>query len=329
MLFNAKPDQPLNASASRTSNSVISIRDLLNDGTESFTETFNMPASKSLMIDSEVPEYVFTPYTGSEFPIGANQEITDLIMETTADPVAVVDPLGTYEGFWNGPFPALSPSLEYDMLSSASTFLASAAGSLEMDSGLSDVEIEVPPPYVSSLVEAVLNSISSLNLDDRVADELKTATIFLFTKQQVSKFVSFYFRNWHLNCPFLHQASFDPGHVPTTLLLTVSLLGAMYSREALEVYATKRLLDVAELVVFNTDIFSPEAEIVRSISGTDVRRDEIMQQRYLESFQAGYLMFTLQYWAGTRTSKTRAVDTLFGRVVAVGAQYSKKILHES
>jgi hypothetical protein len=202
-------------------------------------------------------------------------------------------------------------------MNSTSALFTSAIGGL--DTGLDGCEIEAgaPPTYICQLTDMMLSSIWTLGLDEKTQEELTMAVHFLLTKARVSNFVSLYFLNWHLNCPILHQPSFDPYHVPTTLLLSVSLFGAMYSKDDMELYATKRLLDIAEVAVFSSDVFSPRAEIVRSLSGTAGLESEIMQSNYFENFQAGYLMLVLQYWAGTRSSKNRAMETHFSKIITV------------
>jgi hypothetical protein len=204
-------------------------------------------------------------------------------------------------------------------MNSTSALFTSATGSLDMGLDSREIEAGTPPPYISQLTNMILNGIWSLNLDAKTQEELTTAVHFLLTKARVSNFVSLYFLNWHLNCPILHQPSFDPYQVPTALLLSVSLFGAMYSKDNMELYATKRLLDIAEVAVFSSDVFSSRAEIVRSLSGTVVLDSETMQSNDFENFQAGYLILVLQYWAGTRTSKNRAMETHFNKVITVSS----------
>jgi hypothetical protein len=303
---------------SRVSN--ISIRNLLNDGRESFTKTFNLPVpSKPAGTTNTLPhEDAFESH--DLFPGSSEYQVED---NTTASYfgstslVDLVDLVGTYEEFWNGPFPANSPSLDYELMNYTAALLASTSGDANLRLNGCEVEAGPPPTYISRLVDVMLTSIWTLDLDEEIREELTAAVHFLLTNARVSKFVSLYFLNWHLNCPILHHPSFDLYHTSTLLLLSVALFGAMYSKDSMELYATKRLLDIAEMAIFNSEVFSSRTEIARSISGTADVRSEIMQWSSFEKFQAGHLILVLQYWAGTRSSKNRAMESQFGKIIKV------------
>lgn len=111
--------------------------------------------------------------------------------------------------------------------------------------------------------------------------------------------------------------SFDPETVPLPLLAAVVFMGAMYSSDQREVYIAKRVLDLAELFIFANDVFSAETEIRAMLSGGRCYDEENSDWEWFQNFQAGFIITIVQYWAGNRLSRNRAMENRFGEVVKV------------
>ncbi|KAJ9631640.1 hypothetical protein H2203_000039 [Taxawa tesnikishii (nom. ined.)] len=147
-------------------------------------------------------------------------------------------------------------------------------------------------------------------------EQLTASMHSLFTTRNIRKCVKMYFKFWHPNCQIIHPPSFNPKTAQTPLLLVVALMGALYSHHETTVHAAKKLLDVAELAVFSTGLFAPEHEMRCAYSGTEIPSDAISPLQFQE-FQAAYLIVVLQYWAGNRRAKNRAMETRFSEIIKV------------
>lgn len=302
----------------------VSIKALLNGGTDTFTQTFNLPPSdlrvKSLQFHQKNHEPEETTDT-TNLGLGVSPESFDYsgMFES------FIDMNEQYLDFWNGPF-GLIPSPNYSDLQL--DFYDPSNMSGEMRHGPTPSDSTPNPPdqaqYVSSVNMAIYNKLWCLALDDKTRQELTSCLNFLLTPDKIPKFISMYFRNWHLNCPMLHKLSFDPSKVPITLVISVVFVGAMYSKDHTERLAAKKLVDIAELVVFDSEIFSFDTEIVKSMQEAstppqsavpDASQDNDWQT--FQELQAGFLMVIAQYWAGTRIPKRRALESRLGEVIKV------------
>ncbi|KAK9477802.1 hypothetical protein V1514DRAFT_320759 [Lipomyces japonicus] len=142
-----------------------------------------------------------------------------------------------------------------------------------------------------------------------VGDAEMTATIRqlingLFTAQNVELFVSQYFGQWHAHCAILHQPTFDLRRVPTPLLATCCMLGALFSDQQHASMATE-LLDVVEEYVFTTP------EFLRLIGKNYDERDDCDDD--MSTLQAAFLISLVQGVSGAlpaqrRIRKRRYID---------------------
>ncbi|KAK7894582.1 hypothetical protein LTR67_006343 [Exophiala xenobiotica] len=303
----------------------VSIKALLNGGVDTFTKTYNLPPSddriQSLQFHHEHDESGDTseandPRLGDPSPdsidySGMFESFTDMDEQ--------------YLDFWNGPF-GLMPSPNYaDM---QLDFYDPSIVSAEVRYGPTPSDAASNPPdqaqYISSVNMAIYNKLWCLALDDKARQELTSCLNFLLTPEKIPKFITMYFRNWHLNCPMLHKPSFDPSKVPTSLVIGVVFVGAMYSKDQSERLAAKKLVDIAELTVFDSEIFSFESEIIRFIQDSSSPAapdlgDGIADPEWyrFQELQAGFLMVIAQYWAGSRIPKRRALESRLGEVIKV------------
>ncbi|OAL34557.1 hypothetical protein AYO20_06187 [Fonsecaea nubica] len=302
----------------------VSIQALLNGGTDTFTETFNLPPcddrQRGLQFHQQHEE-------------GEDEETDTVAPKSEVESPATFDfsgmfqiPMGfddQYLDFWTGPFGLTqSPSYTDLQLEVYDPSIISPEAQISSTPSSSTQQPSDQAQYVSALNMAIYNKLWCLALDEKSRQELTACLNFLLTSEKIRKFISLYFRNWHLNCPIIHRPSFDPGKVPVGLVISVVFIGAMYSKDQTERLAAKRLVDVAELVVFDSEIFSFEAEVTRSIQNDYLQApsDTLQQDHDWEVFQelqAGYLMVVAQYWGGSRGSKRRAMQSRLGDVINV------------
>jgi hypothetical protein len=298
----------------------VSIQALLNGGTDTFTETFNLPpcddrqAGFQFHQQNEEPEdEIDSAHLKSEYESPLTLDYSAMF----EIPVGVDD---QYLDFWTGPF-GLMPSPSYSDLQLE--LYDPSMVSPDMQMGSTPSTSTQPPPdqaqYASALNMAIYNKLWCLALDEKARQELTACLNFLLTGERIRKFMSLYFRNWHLNCPIIHKPSFDPANVPVSLVISVVFIGAMYSKDQTERLAAKKLVDVAELVVFDSEIFSFEIEVTRSIQGESLATNSDSDREWdiFQELQAGYLMVIAQYWGGSRGSKRRAMQSRLGDVINV------------
>ncbi|KAJ4547882.1 hypothetical protein HRR80_008375 [Exophiala dermatitidis] len=312
----------------------VSIQALLNRGTDTFTEKFNLPVR-----DEEIRNLPFHRHQQrSEQGEEDNETNTNVLAASTDKSPNSIDYAGVFDSsvepemdISTGPFSFIHPSTTYsdlqlDLYDPAFAFSETLQRHTSYDSTQT---LPDQVPYVSAIHTAIYNKLWCLGIDAKTRQELSACLNFLVTADKVPKFMSIYFRNWHLNCPMIHRPSFDPAKVPLNLVISILFIGAMYSKEQSERVAAKRLLDVAELVVFDSEVFSLEMEINRVLqggfNGPDHSRPDQDWERFQE-LQAGFLMVIAQYWgAGQPVSKRRAMESRFGDVIKVARKFN--LLH--
>jgi len=182
-------------------------------------------------------------------------------------------------------------------------------------------EWETPTTQSSTIIHALSEKTTSLQLSAEKQSEISHQLNFLFTPSRITKFIGLYFEFWHPHCPFLHQASFNAEIAPPSLLVAVILMGAMYSQTDKEVAIAKRLLDLSEIYIYSMDELSDDFEIRQSLSSLHSSGSEFVSDGpfALQHLQAAYLTVTTQFWAGSLVSRKRVVEMRFGTVIKVGS----------
>lgn len=300
----------------------VSIKALLNGGVDTFTESFNLPPSddrlRSLEVHQRKDEQEEQSASALNSPPATDANPVDYLT-VFESPIGLDD---QYLDFWTGPF-GLIPSPSY---SSSDTQIDLYNPSIFNVDGQTERTPLEPSPgqpeqanYASSLNLAIYNKLWCLALEPRSRQELTTYANFLLTTEKIAKFTTLYFRNWHLNCPMLHRPSFDPAEVPLSLLVSVVFIGALYSKNRSERFAAQKLIDVAELVVFDSEIFSLEIEASHVLQHQSVSYGGPGGYDWapFQELQAGFLMVIAQYWAGARIAKGRAMESRFSDVIKV------------
>lgn len=142
----------------------------------------------------------------------------------------------------------------------------------------------------------------------------------LFSGNNVAGHMQQYFESWHHSCPVVHEASFDHSTVPWKLLLSMCLIGAAYSTDRAVAIASRKLLDVAELMVFGANIFSLTSAIKSSMRQGDddtARSTQTDEWNDFQELQAAFLIVEAQFWAGKQSSKRRAIESRYGDLIRV------------
>lgn len=278
----------------------MAIEGLLNDGTSSFVQAFDLPSSE---LRSPRPQ---SPSRCADSTV--NEHVSDGLLDGVAqsnDPFAVpwIDPY-TETAVFGFPYDYIDfeAGLESDR---DAGFHYETLGDLEDEAG----------QRIRSTIE---DKIREVGLDEHL--DLFRCSQLLFSGNNVAVHISQFFGSWHHACPIIHEPSFDRHSVPLKLLIIMCLLGAMYSKERAKKLAARQLLDVAELVIFDAGASLFVADIKQHIRAdreyaTVSERDHPWDE--FQELQATFLMVEAQYWAGSRPSRRRAIESRFGDVIRV------------
>lgn len=290
-----------------------SIKFLLNGGTDSFTENFHLPPHTDRARGLE-----YHNQKGFEeaersilgYPMKRGEpEYAPTFFES--DPTSLSFFQDNFVSFFNGPFGDSNKPLE-DPYNSEMAYQAATPLEKAGDRPVHNSE----RPFAIAMIQAILARAWTVPLDPKSKEEISINLQFLLTTARIQKFVALYSKFWQTHCPIIHIASFDPEKVSLPLLASVVFMGSIYSDDLRESGVAKKVLDFAELFVFSSDIFAPESEIGANFcSGHGV--NEPSDSVHLQNLQAGYIMMTTQYWAGSRASRNRAMENRFGEVVKV------------
>jgi hypothetical protein len=180
----------------------------------------------------------------------------------------------------------------------------------------------------AAIVQAILERAILLHLTAQEQADILQHLNYLFTPSRITKLVSLYFEFWHRNCPILHQLTFDIETASLPVLVSVVVMGAMYSQVDREISTAKSLHDLVELYIFSMEDLTDDSEIRQMLRATlSTSPDQVvLSSLAFEQVFAAYLMVCVQFWAGTIVSRKRAIETRFGIVVKVGWNASNKRL---
>lgn len=170
---------------------------------------------------------------------------------------------------------------------------------------------------VASLKDMMLQKVREMHPDPTRFEELSAIIQSMFCQTKVDGFVKLFFQNFHPSCPIFHIPTFDAEAIAAELLLAIFCFGAMYAHDGTDKLVADRLLDIAELLIFSTDIFAGRyGGHCESKEEADPNEATTEWKRF-EQLQAGYLIVTVQYWAGARSSKAHVMESRFCEVIQV------------
>ncbi|KNG87457.1 C2H2 finger domain protein (Zms1) [Aspergillus nomiae NRRL 13137] len=298
-----------------------SIKFLLNGGTDTFTEHWNLPPSNDrprTLNDYQSPRS-FEEADSSilDYSTKGNYlEYAPTYIES--DPMALSFFHDTFLDFFNGPFgdPHRSTNDPYTTGMAYQSMAPSTQGSdLRLTGQQPAYEHEAP--FATAMIQAILTKVWSLRLDAKTQEEISELLNFLLTPTRMRKYMALYFKYWQPNCPMIHVPTFDPKTVSLSLLTSVCFMGAKYTEDKRELDAAQRLVDFAELFVFSSGIFSSENEISSTYYGVQNADVDPNCWVQFQNLQAAFLMVICQYWSGSRTSRNRAMENRFSEVIKV------------
>ncbi|KAJ5484340.1 hypothetical protein N7453_012294 [Penicillium expansum] len=260
----------------------------------------------------------FEQSQGTEVPYNFDTARPEYGSESTvSDPVAPQFFQDTFLDFFHGPFGDGNKATDNSYHAGELSYQSAIPPGQNSTTLPGDPPIIEPErPFATTLIHLILTQAWQVPLDPKAQEELSTNLNFLLTTARIRKYIALYFKYWQPSCAMLPM-SFDPETVPLPLLAAVVFMGAMYSNDQREVYVAKRVLDFAELSIFANDVFSAESEINATFSGSRCFDEGIGDWDWFQKFQAGVIITIVQYWAGSRVSRNRAMENRFGQVVKV------------
>ncbi|KAF4463228.1 Peptidase S33 tripeptidyl aminopeptidase-lik [Fusarium albosuccineum] len=291
-----------------------SMKALLKNGTRSFTETFNLPHFNDEMGDTD-PSQVLRG-NPAQFDLLGLTDDANQIQDEFAPCQGLEFLINSLTDSWASPFGNMHPFIndcgewDLDWLSGAN------AQNLFQQPPLAQ-ENKAATPQITIVRELMLRKVQDLSRDSSASRQLSAIIARLFCPSKIDAFVDLFFVNWHPNCPILHPPSFDVELVASELLISVVSFGAMYSHDKEDRKAARKILDIAELVIFSAEIFAiHNAMMYPSNEPTTANANEMHSYQF-QQVQAGYLITTVQYWAGTQQAKSRAMETRFSDIVKI------------
>lgn len=299
-----------------------SVKFLLNSGTASFIECFRFPSpwerrnihdlktSANQTSDTDILDLIGT---GSE-----NDSSYSAAFEDEPFDWSVFDD-ENFLRFFSSPF--VDGQMSSDNLITVST--GPMLQNLELGSGLPMAlpgDWEAPSIHSAAIAQALLDKASSLPISAEETAEISRHLNFLFKPSRIDELCSLYFEFWHPHCPIIHRPSFRIETEPIPLIVSMTLMGAMYSHDEKIVSTAKLLLDLAELYVYSMDDFREDFEIwqMMRLSSTSQHEQSVgLSNQALQHVQSAHLMVCAQFWAGNTVAKKRVVETRFGVVIKV------------
>lgn len=296
-----------------------SIKFLLNAGTDSFTERFHLPPRndrfRGLVFHNQKSVLEDLPDAAPSYDVTAD-ETTVMPSFIEWDPATLSFFQDTFISLFHGPFSDVPKPTENSCSDGAvyETLLPGLDPCLTLSGCQTAYEPE--KPFSTALIQSILSRAWTIPLCAEAKTELTSDLNFLLTTSRIRRFVSFYFKYWHPNGPMIHPPSFNVDTAPLPLLAAVVFMGAIYSDDVRETSIAKKLLDFAELFVYSSAIFSYESEIGASFGGTTESFNEnVNSWTQFQSIQAGFLMVIVQYWAGSRAARNRAMESRFSDLI--------------
>lgn len=299
-----------------------SIKFLLNSGTDSFTETFRLPPHSDRALSLNYHRSGLRELQRPEKPSTVNDRQSECCSRFfNSDQTTPQFFQESFLGFLNGPFGDgqrfMKGSCHTNDIDYQTVHL------LDQDNincsprnpPVPEASLEPERPFAVALIQSILSRSWQI-LTPKDQEEVSANLYFLLTTARVRKYIKLYFKYWQPSCAML-EISFDPETVPLPLLAAVAFMGAIYSDDQRETCLARRVLDLAELFIFSNEVFSAESEICTVFSGGQHCDQQVSDWVRFQNLQAGFIMVIVQYWAGNRMARNRAVENRFSEVVKV------------
>ncbi|GAM85118.1 hypothetical protein ANO11243_031220 [Dothideomycetidae sp. 11243] len=291
-----------------------SIKFLLNGGQDGFMEDWHFPGRLNQSAPSPASKDSVPPSVSPSAPNSVNFPVDPNFSQANDYPRA-------FHSFFESPFDAFHQQWQG---AAAGVPNVPTADGLWVYNNASPESVdytayaEPQTPNVAALLDALLITLAKLGPHLRKQQELTADLQFLLTPARVRRFAAMYGKIWHPNCPIIHMASFNIETATLPLLASVVSMGAMYSGDPRELSAVKSILDLVEIFVFESELFSHHAEIRRTMLTPDQTASGLPNDWLnFQNFQAAYLNVVVQHWAGNKIARDRSMETRFSQVVRV------------
>ncbi|KAL1310479.1 hypothetical protein AAFC00_000769 [Neodothiora populina] len=294
-----------------------SINFLLNAGTEGWLVPFNFPRPidhvRSAPIVNDISHYAGAT-AGATAPVVAlpARYIRAFQIPTTQP----LDGFQTFDenltSYFSNPF---GLSVPQDLTSKP--FLI--PGGEDLTNVAADPACPAAPPNQDGLCSNLISSIYSncwkIGLDPAGEQAILSTLEFLLTPERVTRFTALFFSTWQPNFRTIYAPGFDINTSATTLVVAIVLMGAMFSDDAVEMVSVRRILDIAEVFIFSTSMYTPYQSIRNAYQGIAPSKEDYSWERNGPDLQAAFLMFIIQYWGGNGIARKRALEMRFPQLV--------------
>lgn len=302
--------------ANSESSDASSIKALIDGGTQGFTEGFNLPrvcdvdtAADSTSMPSDTTERDLASLPAFPHHMDMDYQISDAL----DFPSHVAD-------LWIGP-----PGHELPYFAENGDGHPGWSGNFAVPGfSQSSEPLDVMQGYKPDSLQVVLvkdmmlHKARELHPDGTGFDEVNAIIQSIFYQTKVDSFVKLFCQNFHPSCPIFHIPTLDADTITPELLLAVVCFGAMYAHDGTDKLMADSLLDIAELLVFSTDVFAGRYDHGYCASRPEADLEEAdAEWKRFERLQAGYLIVVVQYWAGARSSKAHVMESRFCEVIQV------------
>ncbi|RFU27055.1 hypothetical protein B7463_g9284, partial [Scytalidium lignicola] len=298
-----------------------SIKVLLNSGSASFIECFRFPDRHDQKTIYESNMAIVSPEsdgTEAQTPdFKGSNEYNDFSDHFERNPTDWLD----YDNedlleFLNLPFAGMLGMTDISFTTDFPVYLT--PGIITPPSWLPQKEREPPSAQSTAIIQALEAKACTLCLDPQEQAHILQILESLFTPSNIEGFVKLYFELFQPHSPLIHQPTFSIDTTPIPLLLTIVLIGALYSTTETDLTSIKLLLDLVELYIFSLDDFTEEFEgrgFLRLSMGLHYRDTRDTDPLSFHNFQAAYFITFVQYWAGNKAARKRAMETRFSVLV--------------
>ncbi|POS86194.1 hypothetical protein EPUL_003298, partial [Erysiphe pulchra] len=265
-----------------------SINFLLNAGTNSFFDCFQFPSS------GEQPN----PYThGHQQPAA---DITDHYS-------------GSESGSYESDLVNWASEGNYNFLNFMSSPFSNFPSEISPTTQIALRDWEPPSVQSSAIIQCIRDRAIMIYANPQQQSEMDQNLNYLFTPSKIIRFVNEAFESWHPNYPIIHIPSFSIETASIPLLIVITVMGALYSRNETEVNSARSILDLVEYYIFSLDDLTDEHEIRQIMMSGNLHESPFC----LSSLQAAYIMVVLQFWTGSSVSKKRTIESRFTNVTRV------------
>ncbi|KAK0387434.1 hypothetical protein NLU13_5746 [Sarocladium strictum] len=145
------------------------------------------------------------------------------------------------------------------------------------------------------------------------SDSLEALCHEFFHRDQLQRFLDFFWAFWKPNWPSIHRPTFDPSRASLSLTAAMALLGASLSPDERERAMAHLWFNPVEQLVFDDDLFLGGT----AVGWDDPESSRLHRQKHLETLQAAYCVVLYQTWVGSQESRRRIRRFRYSAIVSL------------